>query len=126
MRPQESESLVTEAWTHGAIAASIAVRDVSDTRRGTAAPPARGEPGKTDAADRGGGAVAVDDWDMWDRRERARLSPRERLALLEIEAHPREDRGFARREVGGAHRERRDEAQRGNGLPTGELLLTHT
>ncbi|CAL2058729.1 DUF3040 domain-containing protein [Streptomyces sp. TR1341] len=65
----------------------------------------------------------MDDWDMWDRRERTRLSPRERLALLEIEAHLREDRGFARRMGGGAHRERADRAHRRIWLPTGVLLL---
>ncbi|GLX50723.1 hypothetical protein Shyhy01_36730 [Streptomyces hygroscopicus subsp. hygroscopicus] len=64
----------------------------------------------------------MDDWERWDRRERTRLSPYERLALLEIEAHLRQDRGFARRMGGGAHREREDR-HRGCWLPVGVLLL---
>ncbi|MFJ9928834.1 MULTISPECIES: DUF3040 domain-containing protein [Streptomyces] len=78
-------------------------------------------------AERGGGAVAVDDWEMWDRREEIRLSPRERLALLEIEARLRRDRGFARR-MGEEPRARRGGARRGRTrrrlwLPVGVLLL---
>ncbi|MEW2625862.1 DUF3040 domain-containing protein [Streptomyces sp. NPDC048106] len=65
----------------------------------------------------------MDDWEMWDKREETRLSPRERLALLEIEAHLRQDRGFARRMEGGAHREQGDRAHRGVWLPVGVLLL---
>ncbi|MFH8342121.1 DUF3040 domain-containing protein [Streptomyces sp. AM6-12] len=66
----------------------------------------------------------MDDWDMGDKRDETRLSPRERLALLEIEAHLRQDRGFVRRMGGGAHRERGARAHRRIWLPTGVLLLT--
>ena len=71
----------------------------------------------------------MDDWEMWDKREESRLSPRERLALLEIEARLRQDRGFARRmgedpqvrgRRGGA---RRGRTRRRIWLPTGVLLL---
>ncbi|MER7918337.1 MULTISPECIES: DUF3040 domain-containing protein [unclassified Streptomyces] len=65
----------------------------------------------------------MDDWEMWDRREKTRLSPREQLKLLEIEAHLREDRGFARRMGGGSHRERGDRPHRRIWLPAGVLLL---
>ncbi|MGW3264778.1 DUF3040 domain-containing protein [Streptomyces sp. NPDC001056] len=65
----------------------------------------------------------MDDRERWDRRERLRLSPYERLALLEIEAHLRQDRGFARRMGGGAHRERGDRAHLRCWLPAGVLLL---
>ncbi|WP_240509801.1 DUF3040 domain-containing protein [Streptomyces malaysiense] len=61
---------------------------------------------------------------MWDGPEKTRLSPRERLALMDIEAHLRQDRGFARRMGGGAHRERGERAHRRIWLPTGVLLLT--
>ncbi|MGW4599150.1 DUF3040 domain-containing protein [Streptomyces sp. NPDC004457] len=39
----------------------------------------------------------MDDWEMWEMRDEVRLSPRERLALLRIEADLRRDRRFARR-----------------------------
>jgi hypothetical protein len=56
----------------------------------------------------------VDDWEMWEMHDEVRLSPRERLALLEIEASLRRDRRFARR-MGAAHRR--------VWLPLGVLLL---
>ncbi|MGW4569242.1 DUF3040 domain-containing protein [Streptomyces sp. NPDC004561] len=56
----------------------------------------------------------MDDWEMWEMHDEIRLSPRERLALLEIEARLRQDRRFARR-MGGVRRE--------VWLPVGVLLL---
>ncbi|MET8772701.1 DUF3040 domain-containing protein [Streptomyces sp. NPDC004658] len=57
----------------------------------------------------------MDDWEMWEMRDEARLSPRERLALLRIEADLLRDRRFARR-MGAA--------PRGVWLPVAVLLLT--
>ncbi|MFI1837218.1 DUF3040 domain-containing protein [Streptomyces olivaceoviridis] len=57
----------------------------------------------------------MDDWEMWEMRDEVRLSPRERLALLRIEADLRRDRRFARR-MGAAPRE--------VWLPVAVLLLT--
>jgi protein-S-isoprenylcysteine O-methyltransferase Ste14 len=48
----------------------------------------------------------VDDWEMWEMHDEVRLSPRERLALLRIEADLRQDRRFTRR-MGAAHRKSR-------------------
>lgn len=48
----------------------------------------------------GGGGVALDEWDereMWNMHDEVRLSARERLALLQIEANLLQDRRFARR-----------------------------
>ncbi|MFS4095492.1 DUF3040 domain-containing protein [Streptomyces sp. AF1A] len=56
----------------------------------------------------------MDDWEMWEMHDEVRLSPRERLALLEIEASLRRDRGFARR---------MGPPRRGVWLPLGVLLL---
>ncbi|WP_030339692.1 DUF3040 domain-containing protein [Streptomyces sp. NRRL S-1022] len=39
----------------------------------------------------------MDDWEMWDMHDKVRLSPSERLALLQIEANLRQDRRLARR-----------------------------
>ncbi|MGW1810502.1 DUF3040 domain-containing protein [Streptomyces sp. NPDC002078] len=39
----------------------------------------------------------MDDWETWEMRDEVRLSPRERLALLQIETSLRQDRRFARR-----------------------------
>jgi 1,4-dihydroxy-2-naphthoate octaprenyltransferase len=44
----------------------------------------------------------VDDWEMWEMYDEVRLSPRERLVLLQIEKDLRQDRRFARR-MGDAH-----------------------
>ncbi|MES4891632.1 DUF3040 domain-containing protein [Streptomyces sp. NPDC096012] len=56
----------------------------------------------------------MDDWEMWEMHDEVRLSPRERLTLLRIEADLRQDRRFARR-MGAARRGRR--------LPVAVLLL---
>ncbi|MEU1007507.1 DUF3040 domain-containing protein [Streptomyces sp. NPDC088810] len=56
----------------------------------------------------------MDDWEMWDMHDDVRLSPRERLALLQIEANLRQDRRFARHM--GALRDR-------TWLPASVLLL---
>ncbi|WP_245172685.1 DUF3040 domain-containing protein [Streptomyces achromogenes] len=68
--------------------------------------------GAPQAADRGG-AVAVDEWKMWEH-DGVRLSARERLALARIEAGLRQDRRFARR---------MGDARYGLWLPVAVLLL---
>ncbi|CAM5708508.1 MULTISPECIES: DUF3040 domain-containing protein [Streptomyces] len=64
----------------------------------------------------------MDDWEMWEMRDEVRLSPRERLALLRIEADLRRDRRFARR-MGAAPRGT-GAAPRALWLPVAVLLLT--
>ncbi|MER5855081.1 DUF3040 domain-containing protein [Streptomyces sp. NPDC059688] len=39
----------------------------------------------------------MDEWEMWDMHDETRLSPRERITLLQIEADLRKDRRFTRR-----------------------------
>ncbi|MGW0211780.1 DUF3040 domain-containing protein [Streptomyces sp. NPDC003233] len=39
----------------------------------------------------------MDDWETWEMHDGVRLSPRERLALLQIESSLSQDRRFARR-----------------------------
>ncbi|MEU8469985.1 DUF3040 domain-containing protein [Streptomyces sp. NPDC029006] len=39
----------------------------------------------------------MDDWEMWEMPDEVRLSPGERLALVQIESRLRQDRRFARR-----------------------------
>ncbi|MER6732094.1 DUF3040 domain-containing protein [Streptomyces puniciscabiei] len=46
----------------------------------------------------------MDDWETWEMHDGVRLSPRERVALLQIEARLRQDRRFARR-MGDLHGE---------------------
>ncbi|OYP19498.1 DUF3040 domain-containing protein [Streptomyces sp. FBKL.4005] len=74
----------------------------------------------------------MDDWETWEMPDEVRLSPRERLALLRIEAHLREDRRFARRmgdsgRTGGSHRtgraRRTGRVRREVWLPASVLLL---
>ncbi|MFG2352373.1 DUF3040 domain-containing protein [Streptomyces sp. NPDC048521] len=62
----------------------------------------------------------MEDWEMWERHDEVRLSPRERIALLRIEADLRRDRRFARR-MGAAHRT--GAAHREVFLPAAVLLL---
>ncbi|MFF7356357.1 DUF3040 domain-containing protein [Streptomyces filipinensis] len=57
----------------------------------------------------------MDDWETWEMHDEARLSPRERLVLLQIETGLRRDRRFARRMGDG---------QRGRLLPAAVLLLS--
>lgn len=57
----------------------------------------------------------MDEWEMWDMHDEVRLSARERLALLQIEANLRQDRRLARR-MGAGRR-------RGVWLPVAVLLL---
>ncbi|MEU8031505.1 DUF3040 domain-containing protein [Streptomyces sp. NPDC049099] len=56
----------------------------------------------------------MDDWEMWDMHDEVRLSPRERLVLLQIETDLRQDHRFARR-MGDGHRR--------GWLPAAVLLL---
>ncbi|MEU2061177.1 DUF3040 domain-containing protein [Streptomyces sp. NPDC013455] len=56
----------------------------------------------------------MDDWEMWEMDDQVRLSPRERLVLLQIEANLRHDRRFARRMAA---------ARREFWLPAGVVLL---
>ncbi|MFI9247390.1 DUF3040 domain-containing protein [Streptomyces sp. NPDC053086] len=56
----------------------------------------------------------MDEWEMWDMHDEVRLSARERLALLQIEANLRQDRRLARRMGAG---------RRGVWLPVAVLLL---
>ncbi|MEU3826691.1 DUF3040 domain-containing protein [Streptomyces sp. SID486] len=56
----------------------------------------------------------MDEWEMWDMHDEVRLSARERLALLQIEANLGQDRRFARR-MGAA--------RQGLWLPVAVLLL---
>ncbi|MFF3912229.1 DUF3040 domain-containing protein [Streptomyces sp. NPDC001852] len=46
----------------------------------------------------------MDDWETWEKHDEVRLSLRERVVLLQIEARLRQDHRFARR-MGDAHRE---------------------
>ncbi|MQY37532.1 hypothetical protein SRB17_55360 [Streptomyces sp. RB17] len=46
----------------------------------------------------------MDDWETWEMHDEVQLSPRERLALLQIESRLRQDRRFARR-MGDTRRE---------------------
>ncbi|MFI0167661.1 DUF3040 domain-containing protein [Streptomyces sp. NPDC017095] len=61
----------------------------------------------------------MDEWRMWEHDE-VRLSARERLALLRIEADLRRDRRFARRM---GRMRRRGMTRRGAWLPAAVLLL---
>ncbi|MGV9906027.1 DUF3040 domain-containing protein [Streptomyces sp. NPDC003388] len=65
--------------------------------------------------------------DDWETPEDVRLSPRERLALLEIEANLRQDRRLAHRMHAAAHRmagdRRGTRSRRGVWLPLSVLLL---
>ncbi|MGW3168645.1 DUF3040 domain-containing protein [Streptomyces sp. NPDC001153] len=56
----------------------------------------------------------MDDWETWEMHDYVRLSPRERVALLQIEACLKQDRRFARR---------MGDPQRGVWLPVAVLLL---
>ncbi|MFF9584559.1 DUF3040 domain-containing protein [Streptomyces achromogenes] len=56
----------------------------------------------------------MDDWEKWDMHDEIRLTPRERLTLLRIEAGLRQDRRFARR---------MGEERQGVSLPVSVLLL---
>lgn len=57
----------------------------------------------------------MDDWETWEKPDEVRLSPREQIVLLRIEAGLRKDRRFARR----MRRTRREVW-----LPAAVLLLT--
>ncbi|GGV04085.1 hypothetical protein GCM10010260_46340 [Streptomyces filipinensis] len=57
----------------------------------------------------------MDDWETWEMHDEARLSPRERLVLLQIESGLRQDRRFARSMGDGG---------RGRLLPAAVLLLS--
>ncbi|MFF8730930.1 DUF3040 domain-containing protein [Streptomyces sp. NPDC015171] len=46
----------------------------------------------------------MNDWDMWEKPDEVRLSPREQLALLRMEADLRQDRRFVRRMGAARHR----------------------
>ncbi|MGQ4420025.1 DUF3040 domain-containing protein [Streptomyces sp. SAS_269] len=65
--------------------------------------------------------------DDWETPEDVRLSPSERLALLQIEANLRQDRRLARRMHAAAHRmtgdHRSTRSRRGVWLPLSVLLL---
>ncbi|WP_318205100.1 DUF3040 domain-containing protein [Streptomyces sp. SCL15-4] len=58
--------------------------------------------------------MAVDDWEKRDMHDGIRLTPRERITLLRIEAGLRQDRRFARR---------MGEAGHGASLPVAVVLL---
>ena len=61
----------------------------------------------------------MDDWEMWEMHDEVRLSPWERISLLQIEADLRKDRRFLRR----MSAPRRRAVPRGTWLPVSVLLL---